>query len=221
MEEPGLPISFIGTWFFALLADGLEGRFMRIGETIAELRKDYGLKQRHVALKLNVAVSTISNYETDTHEPDLERLCDIADLYGVSTDYILGRTERPGDKKLLEILENRTGVRYNEKNDMRGGTTMGFCATYGGERSRQGYYKKVAVGCWFTASGRGMPKLIKYEDEDGCIQTIRGIQVVKDEKGYYSGLISHKYWCKGEVDGDVRSFTLLYCPKDNKWDLVF
>lgn len=75
---------------------------MKIGEMIAELRKDHGMKQKEVALKLNVAVSTVSNYETDAHEPDLENLCILADLYGVSTDYILGRTKVKQDMNVLQ-----------------------------------------------------------------------------------------------------------------------
>ncbi len=65
---------------------------MKFGERFSELRRDKGLKQKDVAMLLNIAVSTVSNYETDTHEPDLENLCKLADLFGVSTDYLLGRT---------------------------------------------------------------------------------------------------------------------------------
>ena len=66
---------------------------MGFGEKLSELRKDYGLKQKDIATLLNVAVSTVSNYETDSHEPDLENLCKLADLFHVSTDYLLGRTD--------------------------------------------------------------------------------------------------------------------------------
>lgn len=66
---------------------------MKIGERIAELRKDLGLKQKDIAQELNVAVSTVSNYETDSHEPDLTNLCKMADMLQVSTDYLLGRTD--------------------------------------------------------------------------------------------------------------------------------
>lgn len=65
---------------------------MKIGETISELREECGLKQKQVAALLNVAVSTISNYENDKYEMNLEQICAMADLYDVSTDYILGRT---------------------------------------------------------------------------------------------------------------------------------
>jgi len=66
---------------------------MKFGERVSELRKDCGLKQKDIATVLNVAVSTVSNYETDSHEPDLDNLCKLADMLGVSTDYLLGRTD--------------------------------------------------------------------------------------------------------------------------------
>lgn len=75
---------------------------MKIGEKIAELRKDLGLKQKDVATVLNVAVSTVSNYETDSHEPDLNNLCKLADILGVSTDYLLGRTNIPDNMNVLK-----------------------------------------------------------------------------------------------------------------------
>lgn len=70
---------------------------MTFGERFSELRKDRGIKQKEIAAQLNVAVSTVSNYETDSHEPDLNNLCKVADILGVSTDYLLGRTDIPND----------------------------------------------------------------------------------------------------------------------------
>ena len=75
---------------------------MGFGERISELRKDRGLKQKDIAILLNVAVSTVSNYETDSHEPDLENLCKLADLLGVSTDYLLGIEDK---KQTLDITD--------------------------------------------------------------------------------------------------------------------
>ena len=75
---------------------------MNIGERIAELRKDRGLKQKDVAQILNVAISTVSNYETDSHEPDLTNLCKLADILNVSTDYLLGRTDIETNMNVLK-----------------------------------------------------------------------------------------------------------------------
>lgn len=65
---------------------------MNIGERISELRKDRNIKQKDISKVLNVAISTVSNYETGSHEPDLTNLCKLADMLDVSTDYLLGRT---------------------------------------------------------------------------------------------------------------------------------
>lgn len=66
---------------------------MNIGERISELRKDRKFKQKDISKELNIAISTVSNYETGNHEPDLTNLCRLADLFQVSTDYLLGRTD--------------------------------------------------------------------------------------------------------------------------------
>lgn len=66
---------------------------MNIGERISELRKDRSFKQKDISKVLNVAISTVSNYETGSHEPDLTNLCKLADMLDVSTDYLLGRTD--------------------------------------------------------------------------------------------------------------------------------
>lgn len=65
---------------------------MEVGEILAELRSEKGIYQKELALYLNVSIGTISNYEKGVHYPDLETLCKLADYFGVTTDYLLGRT---------------------------------------------------------------------------------------------------------------------------------
>ena len=64
-----------------------------IGDTLANLRKEKELGQKEMASLLNLSVGTISNYENGVHSPDLETLSKLADFFGVTTDYLLGRTE--------------------------------------------------------------------------------------------------------------------------------
>ena len=64
-----------------------------IGDTLSNLRKEKELGQKEMASLLNLSVGTISNYENGVHSPDLETLCKLADFFGVTTDYLLGRTE--------------------------------------------------------------------------------------------------------------------------------
>ena len=65
---------------------------MNFAERLAMLRKAKGAPLKEVAGYLQVAVSTMSNYETGAHQPDFDTLCKLADYYGVSTDYLLGRS---------------------------------------------------------------------------------------------------------------------------------
>lgn len=60
---------------------------------IAELRKSQKLSQKAFGSIIGVAQNTISNWETEKREPDNESLKKMADYFGVSVDYILGRDE--------------------------------------------------------------------------------------------------------------------------------
>lgn len=66
---------------------------MEIGQVLAELRTEKGIYQKELAVYLNVSIGTISNYEKGIHYPDLNTLCKLADYFGVTTDYLLSRTE--------------------------------------------------------------------------------------------------------------------------------
>lgn len=65
---------------------------VEIGQVLAELRNERDICQKEVAAYLNVSIGTISNYENGVHYPDLLTLCKLANFYGVSTDYLLRRT---------------------------------------------------------------------------------------------------------------------------------
>lgn len=66
---------------------------------IKSLRKGKGYTQAHLAKLLGVARSTVSMWESSPQEPDNETLGKIADVFGVSTDYLLGRTDVPLSKR--------------------------------------------------------------------------------------------------------------------------
>ena len=66
---------------------------------IKELRKKRNITQLKMAMDLNTSQNTISRYETGSHEPGIRELIAIADYFGVSVDYILGRTDNPDINK--------------------------------------------------------------------------------------------------------------------------
>ena len=74
---------------------------MTTGAILIQLRKEKDVGQKEVATYLNVSIATISNYENNVHSPDYAMLCRLADYYGVTTDYLLGRTVYRNDPKVL------------------------------------------------------------------------------------------------------------------------
>ena len=60
---------------------------------LRELRKERGYRQADLATELGVAQTTVANYEQHTRFPDETMLLKIANLFGVSLDYLLGRTD--------------------------------------------------------------------------------------------------------------------------------
>ena len=74
---------------------------MEVGQIITKLRKENNCGQKELAAELNLSVSTISNYENGVHYPDYVTLCKIADHFGVTTDYLLGRTGYRYDPRKL------------------------------------------------------------------------------------------------------------------------
>lgn len=60
---------------------------------LKELRIKKNISQLKLALDLNMNQNTVSRYENLEREADYETLIKIADYFGVSLDYLLGRTD--------------------------------------------------------------------------------------------------------------------------------
>jgi len=64
---------------------------------MSKLRREKGLSQRQAASELGISQALLSHYETDAREPKLDFVVRVCDFYGVTTDFILGRTKERGD----------------------------------------------------------------------------------------------------------------------------
>ena len=60
---------------------------------LKELRKKRKISQLKLALDLNMNQNTISRYENMEREADYETLVKLADYFGVSLDYLFGRSD--------------------------------------------------------------------------------------------------------------------------------
>ena len=61
------------------------------GQRLKELRKKKGMSQEDLAKLFNLSQSTFAYYERDKKQPSHRTLSLLADYFGVSTDYLLGR----------------------------------------------------------------------------------------------------------------------------------
>ena len=62
-------------------------------ENIRKLRTDTGYTQKQIAELLGVSQNTYSQYEIGVLNYPVDALVKLADFYGVSVDYLLGRTD--------------------------------------------------------------------------------------------------------------------------------
>lgn len=67
-------------------------------KNLRELRKSKNISLKKLGEIIGVSESAVSQYENSKREPDYKTLSKLADYFGVSTDYLLGReTTPPGD----------------------------------------------------------------------------------------------------------------------------
>lgn len=85
---------------------------------ISVLRKEYGWTQAELANKLNISQQAVSKYEKGERDPDIDVLLRIANIFNVSTDYLLGLSEQRFPDEDLEWryphVENRLGNILNK-----------------------------------------------------------------------------------------------------------
>ena len=87
---------------------------MSLGARIKVLQEEKRISNKEIADLLHVAKNTVSGYVNDKSEMTFEALVKVADLFGVSTDYLLGRTDVPeiplrlSDSERRMILDLRT-----------------------------------------------------------------------------------------------------------------
>lgn len=79
-----------------------------LGDRIKKSRINAGYKtQSQVADRLSVIRQTISHWENGTRTPDAESLSKLADLFGVTADYLLGKESKIVTQKHLTNVNNR------------------------------------------------------------------------------------------------------------------
>lgn len=96
---------------------------MLLHKKITALRKEQKWSQRELAEKLKTDYRNISRWETGKNIPDTNMVIKLADIFGVTTDYLLydnvprnGKSQKIDDPELLEQIEAIKNLKEEDKN---------------------------------------------------------------------------------------------------------
>ncbi|MFL0095019.1 helix-turn-helix domain-containing protein [Tenacibaculum maritimum] len=79
----------------------------KIGNKITELRKQKGWSQSELAKKVNASREAIGKYERNEASPSVDTAKNIADIFEVSLDYLVGDVLKPSfDKRMTDRLQD-------------------------------------------------------------------------------------------------------------------
>ena len=76
---------------------------MKFGQTIKKLRLDANMTQEHLSELLSISPQAVSRWETDSAMPDISLLPALANLFSVTTDYLLGMDSYQKDQRREEF----------------------------------------------------------------------------------------------------------------------
>lgn len=84
-----------------------------LGERIKQLRKEHGFTQAELGNRIGVIKQTVSNWENNVSNPNNEILANLAEMFDVSIDYLLGYSKNRLREEDLEWryphVKNRIG----------------------------------------------------------------------------------------------------------------
>lgn len=88
------------------------------GQRLRELRLQNGYTQETLSDKIGVSSKTIGTWERGTREPPLTTVDKLANIFNVSTDYLLGRNQTPKWATKKDTLELRDFIGQNSEGGM-------------------------------------------------------------------------------------------------------
>ena len=74
-----------------------------IAKRLIALREKYNFSQTDIARQIGVTPALISAYENQERKPSLDKLVALADIFHVSTDYILGRSVKIDSSVMVNV----------------------------------------------------------------------------------------------------------------------
>lgn len=87
------------------------------GQRLSRIRKEKGLTQEDVASRITISPQAVSKWENDISSPDISVLSQLADMFDVSVDELLGREENEKESEATHAEAVDDEERYQKKDD--------------------------------------------------------------------------------------------------------
>ena len=100
-------------------------QLVNMGEKLKSLRIEKKLTQKQVADRIGLAISAVSSYESGTRYPSYDVLVKLARIFHISTDYLLGMTDKRNidvtglNDNEIELVSQLVDMLRNKNNDVR------------------------------------------------------------------------------------------------------
>ena len=122
---------------------------MNIGEKIALLRATSGLSQESLAERLSVSRQSVSKWEMSLAMPQIDKVIELCDIFGVSADVLLRDEIEIEDKRKKEKRESPSGNKYFGTDGFRGevGVDLTSYQAFRIGRFLGWYYSSRLSGC--------------------------------------------------------------------------
>lgn len=88
---------------------------MEFGKRLTDLRKAQGISQTELASRLEIHKNVLGRYERDQAKPSIEIASRIAELLGVSLDYLVGATDAELDEGIVKQVQSIQMLPSEEK----------------------------------------------------------------------------------------------------------
>lgn len=98
---------------------------MKFNDNLNKYRKQKGLSQEELAYRLGVSRQSVSKWESGQSTPELERLIEIADLFEISLDELVGHKHSQNEYIAVNRAELKEVVRHVYTYEYRSKLTIG------------------------------------------------------------------------------------------------
>ena len=93
---------------------------MKLGDNIQKFRRRLNMSQEKLAEKCDVSRQAVTKWETSESTPSLDNIILLADLFGITTDELLGRVEKNSYSRLMDLVKEFAveDIPHDEEDDI-------------------------------------------------------------------------------------------------------